>query len=167
MTCKIFRINRPGHPCEPDENYSFKKCLQKFVARKIGCTMKFGKKKSLKVEKPCKALEQLWAYERNYLEIYERRKTELVNYTGCPLPCKYRDYDIIDSVVKHRSGDSITIMFEADEIQIESEEYVYDLVSFIAECGGALGLFLGFSFFMLWDLLLSFQNAFSYFIRRC
>ena len=40
-----------------------------------------------------------------------------------------------------------------DEITEEVEEYLYDGISFIAELGGALGLFLGFSFFMIWDLL--------------
>ena len=39
------------------------------------------------------------------------------------------------------------------EITEEVEEYIYDEISFIAEFGGALGLFLGFSFYMIWDLL--------------
>ena len=39
------------------------------------------------------------------------------------------------------------------EITEEVEEYLYDGISFIAELGGALGLFLGFSFFMLWDFV--------------
>ena len=34
-----------------------------------------------------------------------------------------------------------------------TEEYVYDFFSFVAELGGALGLFLGFSFFMFWDFI--------------
>ena len=33
-----------------------------------------------------------------------------------------------------------------------TEEYVYNFFSFLAELGGALSLFLGFSFLMLWDL---------------
>ena len=36
---------------------------------------------------------------------------------------------------------------------VMEEEYVYPLDSFIAEFGGALGLFLGFSFLMIWDLI--------------
>ena len=39
------------------------------------------------------------------------------------------------------------------EITEEVEEYIYDEISFIAEFGGALGLFLGFSFYMIWDIL--------------
>ena len=34
---------------------------------------------------------------------------------------------------------------------VETEELLYDLSSFIAEVGGILGLFLGFSFMAIWD----------------
>ena len=35
---------------------------------------------------------------------------------------------------------------------VEEEDWVYPGLSFIAEFGGALGMFLGFSFYMFWDL---------------
>jgi len=38
------------------------------------------------------------------------------------------------------------------EETIKTEVYTYDFGSFVAEFGGALGLFTGFSFFMLWDI---------------
>ena len=34
---------------------------------------------------------------------------------------------------------------------VETEELLYGLSSFIAEVGGTLGLFLGFSFMAVWD----------------
>ena len=34
---------------------------------------------------------------------------------------------------------------------VKTEELLYGLSSFIAEVGGTLGLFLGFSFMTLWD----------------
>ena len=39
------------------------------------------------------------------------------------------------------------------EVNEEEEHYIYDAVSFISECGGSLGLFLGFSFFMVLDYI--------------
>ena len=45
------------------------------------------------------------------------------------------------------------------EITEEVEEYIYDEISFIAEFGGAMGLFLGFSFYMIWDLLTPAKDA--------
>ena len=48
-----------------------------------------------------------------------------------------------------------------NEVIEESEELMYDFVSLVAEFGGALGLFLGFSFLSLWDIGLEIRNKFS------
>ena len=36
---------------------------------------------------------------------------------------------------------------------VESEELLYSLSSFVAEVGGILGLFLGFSFMAIWEAM--------------
>ena len=41
------------------------------------------------------------------------------------------------------------IILANSEVIEEEEHYIYDFISFISECGGSLGLFLGFSFFMV------------------
>ena len=33
---------------------------------------------------------------------------------------------------------------------------IYDFISFVSECGGSLGLFLGFSFFMVFEYITPF-----------
>ena len=43
--------------------------------------------------------------------------------------------------------------FVSTDIRSEKEAWVYPLVSFIAELGGSLGLFVGFSFLTIWDCL--------------
>ena len=48
---------------------------------------------------------------------------------------------------------SIGIMFGSGTINVAREEKIYPLSSFIAEFGGCLGLFLGFSFLMVVDFL--------------
>ena len=35
----------------------------------------------------------------------------------------------------------------------DKEAYVYGFVSFVSEFGGSLGLFLGFSFLMVWEIM--------------
>ena len=42
--------------------------------------------------------------------------------------------------------------------QVEEEVLVYPFQSFLAEFGGALGLFLGFSFMTIWDSVISLQS---------
>ena len=38
-----------------------------------------------------------------------------------------------------------------NELTVKTEAFLYDERSLLAEFGGALGLFLGFSFYMLWE----------------
>ena len=47
----------------------------------------------------------------------------------------------------------VTIQYIFQSIQVETEELIYPWQSFVAEFGGALGLFLGFSFMTIWDSL--------------
>ena len=41
---------------------------------------------------------------------------------------------------------------------VESEELLYSLSSFIAEVGGVMGLFLGFSFMAIWEAMEEFTS---------
>ena len=50
------------------------------------------------------------------------------------------------------------VSFSTTEILVLEEVYIYPLLSCISEMGGALGLFLGFSFLMIWD---SISNCFG------
>ena len=49
---------------------------------------------------------------------------------------------------------SVTIMYENSIVLLEKEELAYPMSSLIADCGGILGLFVGFNFVMIWKLLI-------------
>ena len=56
------------------------------------------------------------------------------------------------------------LRFAKAEVVEEKEAYVYGFVSFVSEFGGALGLFLGFSFLTVWEIaepffLIFYQNS--------
>ena len=44
---------------------------------------------------------------------------------------------------------------------MEKEQLIYPLTSLVAEFGGTLGLFLGFSFMTVWDTLLFLEERIS------
>ena len=46
-----------------------------------------------------------------------------------------------------------SIVLANSEVIEEEEHYIYDFISFTSEVGGSLGLFLGFSFIMVFDYL--------------
>ena len=50
----------------------------------------------------------------------------------------------------------ITLIFGSQIILLEREQLAFPFLSLVADCGGILGLFLGFNFLMVWDLLVTF-----------
>ena len=51
------------------------------------------------------------------------------------------------------SFSGLKIMPAQNDIEVEEEHYVYDFTSFVSEFGGALGLFVGFSFLTTIDYI--------------
>ena len=45
------------------------------------------------------------------------------------------------------------IKFDNPSILTEKEEEAYSIGSLVADCGGVLGLFIGFNFIMVWDVI--------------
>ena len=56
----------------------------------------------------------------------------------------YRQADSADSV-------GFMLSFSSNSVTVKEEAFIYPLPSFVAEVGGSLGLFLGFSFLGIWD----------------
>ena len=81
---------------------------------------------------------------------------EIGRETGCHRPCLYRTYQQFQEISERNfsPGDQTTlsIILSRSEVTSRRENFVYPLISFISEVGGAMGLFLGFSFLSLWDL---------------
>ena len=47
----------------------------------------------------------------------------------------------------------IWVKFASRKITVQKEEWSYSNLDFVADCGGLLGLFIGFNFVMIWDLI--------------
>ena len=84
--------------------------------------------------------------------------SKITGMTGCKNPCSYKEYKFVNKNLK----DLVYYSFPDDQIafclwavsqntQIEEEVLVYSFESLVAELGGSLGLFLGFSFMTVWD----------------
>ena len=42
-------------------------------------------------------------------------------------------------------------VFASDSVIVKKEAEAFSFVSLVADCGGCLGLFIGFNFLMIWD----------------
>ena len=74
---------------------------------------------------------------------------------GCIKPCNYQEYKIIGdkAPTSLTKEDFLTFALVAvdNNIYVETEALLYPGTSLVAEIGGTLGLFIGFSFMILWD----------------
>ena len=74
---------------------------------------------------------------------------------GCMKPCTYRHYKLVSDPMSitepYPDADLIMLWAVDPNTNTETERYDYPLESMVAELGGTLGLFIGFSFMMIWD----------------
>ena len=52
----------------------------------------------------------------------------------------------------------IQILFESSTVHVEKEEEAYSIETLVADLGGVLGLFVGFNFLMVGDLIMFIQK---------
>ena len=72
--------------------------------------------------------------------------------------------DPIFTVAQNQTN--ITIMFSSSSVIIEKEEKAFSFGSFVADVGGVLGLFIGFSFINLWEFLIVWQKKLYFKCQR-
>ena len=68
------------------------------------------------------------------------------------MPCNYKEYKFLESSpIPLSQASSVAFWAASSKTQIEEEVLLYPFTSLIADFGGYLGLFLGFSFLALWQ----------------
>ena len=151
-------MDKPNQPCESSESYSFTACIKNSISRRIGCRLEWDIWSSKDIPF-CTKVDQLLRFEHEYNNVSDNwEQSEIVEHTGCLAPCHYTEYKLAKD--PYRSSAAST------DILSRTEEKIYPFESFVAEFGGALGLFLGFSFIMVWDGMKScIQSLWNYFQR--
>ena len=88
----------------------------------------------------------------------------VLNMTGCKLPCNYREFQSVGNPIQIKISGmdfGFGLSLVTTDVSVETDELVYPFNSFVAEFGGAMGLFLGFSFLMIWDFVFNLFQAFQ------
>ena len=147
-------LNRPSEPCMEDLNYSFLACVKESFSRRVGCRLAWDT--SSHRDRPvCTTMEQFSRFEDLYERVSDKATPFIENATGCIRPCFYKEYKVVGKILNTDPLDGVTsyfgLWYVTTEMTVERSSLVYPLTSLVAEFGGTLGLFLGFSFMMLWD----------------
>jgi hypothetical protein len=120
------------------------------LTRKLGCRVPFDSLSSEDLP-VCSELDELRYFHANYSSIAEYDLNEIMDLTECLKPCTYKEYKLVGSEIFSVGEHGIFFRFVDREVVIEKEMTSYSALSFLADIGGSLGMFLGFSFLMVWD----------------
>ena len=170
---KMFKINiiqrnnlhLNTQPCVADETYHFGACLRKYVESKIGCRLPWHES-NLETKTVCTSLDEFNAHDKIYERYSLSELKDVIAASGCRAPCRYREVRQVGSPAfldeTDRTGFSLGPALLSTDIKVETEKLSLSFETLIANLGGTLGLFLGFSFLMIWDW---FESTLNYFIK--
>ena len=144
-------MDRPEQHCIASESYSFSRCVADYVSKIAGCRYELDifSSRYLPV---CRTVEQILQIEQEYLKTWTMTQARLMNHTGCYPPCHYTQYQLASQPSRYQFQDQkFSLLFSSSTVLERTEEMLFPMASFVSEFGGALGLFLGFSFATVWD----------------
>jgi hypothetical protein len=148
-------MNKTEQPCESSESYSFTACIKNSISKRVGCRMEWDSWSARDIEL-CTRVEQLMQYEKEYQDFWDIDESAVLNETGCIPPCRYTEYKLSAEPIKYQrnsAGLYLRVKFSSNKGLKRTEEVLYPIESFVSEFGGALGLFVGFSLMMVWDVI--------------
>ena len=148
----VRQLDFDGGKCIQDDNYSFDDCVNRKIFEKsmneIGCTTVFGPDLSNVCTNQTKA--------RAVKKVFNRMTMDMENGEfQCFYPCKY--IEIMANKMERKILDSdfgagLTLNF-MKFVTVTTSFYSYTELELLAEFGGYVGLFLGFSVFDLSTLI--------------
>ena len=143
----IFKImGHQNDSCIEDEKYTTDKCYkdQAFenMMRELNCTWPFFQTKDhicTDIALAKRAMEIGEIYHKKHLKV-------------CKWPCEYIKV-MVEGNVKEKMSEKLYISFSFKEtVKVLKSYYIYNELSLIAEIGGYVGLFLGWSVYQITDL---------------
>ena len=82
-------MDKDDQRCNPSESYSFTRCVKNSVSKQIGCRLPWDQWSSGDID-ICSTKNQIRQFEEKFYNINEIwEQSEIVNYTGCLIPCHY------------------------------------------------------------------------------
>ena len=100
---------------------------------------------------PCSEKHQFEHFEHLHLQLAVKDQAHVQETTGCFLPCTYTEYKVAAREKKDFGRFGLLLSYGWTRTTVLREFYIYDFPTLVSDFGGSLGLFVGFSFFMLWN----------------
>ena len=97
-------------------------------------------------------MDQYTMFEDSYYQMAKGDRSTIEARTGCLFPCTYIEYRVGHTKQLPFQSSGIWVSFGSLATIVRKEVYVYPFINLVADLGGTLGLFLGFSFFAVIDI---------------
>ena len=145
----------PRTPCNattPREE-EMNTCIQHFLENKVGCQLPWHNDAS-NLSK-CTVPDQLKKFVKAYDDIVSLSGFSIAKETGCLPSCTINEYTV--NVIKRFSYQddkprfSAYFFYPGARYTEKVYFYTYDFTSYIADAGGLVGLFLGYSILSVYD----------------
>ena len=145
---EVFKtLNSENNPCQEESNYSKDACNDELLFKrsmtKLNCTWPFHKDKLF----TCKN-EEVFDMAYKLGKSYQRGKN-----STCPNSCTYLKVRYDERIMKNGIAKGELKFNFPTSIKVNQAFYAYKGLSLIAEIGGYVGLFLGWSVYQLTDLM--------------
>ena len=148
------------NPCKENHDYRLQHCVRQYVENKIGCKMPWTTIEYKERMNNCIRMKDYKLFEDYYHRLVDLDIKDLTAKTGCKPPCTYKEVKTVGEIFPinnkqfYKYSDGYLLSLASTNVQVETEVRLYTFVNLVGDIGGSLGLFLGFSFFMMWDLLM-------------
>ena len=154
------KLNLDRRPCNEGPSHSFTTCVKENLAERFGCRMPWDLW-SNQDRAVCTTRDAFRQLETLYKTLRHADVDKIVATTGCIQPCTYNEYKFAftnpkvlpkpDHEISSENETFVAFWAMSDKTFTEVEVLLYPFTSLIAEFGGALGLFFGFSFMTIWQ----------------
>ena len=127
-----------------------------WASKKVGCRHPWDSV-SDSLLPMCKSAEDLNRLHDYLNKFSSKGMKKIQELSGCKRNCRFRNFykfheqQMTDKEMDDRNEIWLNIILSKSMLKIKTETLMFPLRSLIADLGGTLGLFLGFSFVMIWD----------------
>ena len=147
-------LNDPRAPCQskPREK-DMNTCIQQYIESKIGCQLPWHTENSILPK--CIETGQYREFLETYEEIASLSGLSIAKMTGCLPSCKRNEFtlNIINRILlpDQEPGYNGFFYYPGGRYKKKLYHLTYDFTSYIADAGGLVGLFLGYSMLSFYD----------------
>ena len=151
---EVTYINDPRTPCQmKPRDVDMNICIQHYIETKIECQLPWHTDKTTLPS--CIETGQYRDFLTSYEEIASLSGFSIAKKTGCLPSCKMNEFSVMikDYILSQDGWPKFSGHFFYPGGQYKKKLYslTYDFISYIADAGGLIGLFLGCSMLSIYD----------------